>query len=260
MNKKVVFITGASSGFGLSLAKMYIKNNFIVYGIGIKDFFLEGLNYFQCDVSNYDDVKKIVDSIYEKEGKLDIVVSNAGIGISGPVEHTEINDAKKIMDVNFFGTFYTIKSVLPILRQQKYGNILVTSSIASFVPIPYQAFYSASKAAIDSLICATRSEVIDYNIKLTSIQPADANTGFTDARKKSEVDDGYSACKKSVVAMEKGERLGLTSDDVAKAIYKCSLKKNPPLRKIVGRKYKFLTSILRLLPQRLREWAVRKFY
>ena len=260
MQKKVVFITGASSGFGLSLAKRYIADGFAVYGVGVQDFSLEGLNYYKCDVRNFDDINKIISEIVEKEGRLDIVVSNAGIGISGAVEHTELEDAKRIMDINFFGTFHVLKAVLPTLRKQKSGRILVTSSIASFVPIPFQAFYSASKAAIDSLICATRSEVIDYNIKITSIQPADANTGFTDARKKSDNNDGYSACEKSVVAMEKGERTGLTSDDVAKVIYKCSLKKRPPLKRIVGAKYKFLTFILGLLPQRMREWAVRKFY
>ena len=136
----------------------------------------------------------------------------------------------------------------------------VTSSIASFVPIPFQAFYSASKASIDSLICATRSELCDYNIQITSIQPADANTGFTDARTKSQKNEGYAQCNKSVTAMEKGERNGLTSEKVAKAIFKTSLKKRQPLRVIVGSTYKFLTFILQLLPQRLREWAVRKFY
>ena len=124
----------------------------------------------------------------------------------------------------------------------------------------FQAFYSASKAAVDSLISATRSEVSEYNIHITSIQPADANTGFTNARTKSTSDEGYTQCAKSVQAMEKGERNGLTSDKVASVMYKVCFKKRPPLTKVVGAKYKFLTGILKMLPQRMREWAVRKFY
>lgn len=260
MDKKVVLITGASSGFGLSLAKMMIDNGHIVYGVGRKDFGLSGLNYQKCDVSNFDEVNNLVNNIIEKEGRLDIAVANAGIGISGPVEHTLVEDAHRIMDVNFFGVFNVIKAVLPHFRAFNRGRIVVTSSIASYVPIPFQAFYSASKSAIDSLICATRSEVNDYNIHITSIQPADARTGFTDARTKSSVDDGYQACKKSITAMEKGERNGLTSEKVASVMYKVCFKKRPPLRVVVGAKYKFLTGILKLLPQRTREWAVRKFY
>lgn len=260
MDKKIVFITGASSGFGLSLAKMYINKGFTVYGVGINDFSLNGLNYFTCDVSDYEQVNNVVNQIISNEGRIDIVVSNAGIGISGAVEHTPLDSAHKIMNVNFFGAFHVLKSVLPHLRKQNSGRILITSSIASYVPIPYQAFYSASKAALDSLICATRSELCDYKIQLTSIQPADANTGFTAARTKAQNDEGYTNCKKSVTAMEKGEKNGLTSEKVAKAIFKTSLKKRQPLRVVVGTTYKLLTGILRLLPQRLREWAVRKFY
>ena len=260
MEKKIVFITGASSGFGLSLAKMYIDHGDVVYGVGHQPFELEGLNYGVCDVRDYTQVNDFVNNIVEKEGRIDIVVSNAGIGISGAVEHTPLEDAKRIMDVNFFGGFHVLKSVLPIMRKQNEGRILLTSSIASYVPIPFQAFYSASKSALDSLICATRSEVIDYNIQITSIQPADANTGFTNARKKADNDEGYANCKKSVTAMEKGERNGLTSDKVAKAIFKTSFKRRQPLRVVVGTTYKFLTGILKLLPQRMREWAVRKFY
>ena len=164
------------------------------------------------------------------------------------------------MNINFFGCFHVLKAVLPHFRAQNNGRIVVTSSIASYVPIPFQAFYSASKSALDSLICATRSEVVDYNIQITSIQPADANTGFTNARTKASNDEGYASCQKSVKAMEKGERNGLTSDKVAKVIFKTSFKKRQPLRVVVGTTYKFLTGILRLLPQRMREWAVRKFY
>jgi len=260
MDKKVVFITGASSGFGLSLTKQLLDNGHIVYGIGRKDFELSNLNYEKCDVSDYTHVKNIVGQIIEKEGHIDIVVANAGIGISGPVEHTSIEDAKRIMDVNFFGVFHTIKAVLPHFRARNNGRIVVTSSIASYVPIPFQAFYSASKSAIDSLIVATRSEVIDYNIKITSIQPADAKTGFTNARTKSTNNEGYKTCEKSIKAMEKGEQNGLTSDKVAKVMYKVCFKKHPPIRVVVGSKYKFLTGILKLLPARTREWAVRKFY
>jgi len=258
---KVVFITGVSSGFGLECAKLFLANGYTVYGVGTKDFSYDGINYFTCDISDYEKLKAVVDKVVEKEGKIDILLANAGMGISGPIEHTSVQDASRIMNVNFLGAFHTIKAVLPIMRQQNYGRIVVTSSVASFVPLPFQGFYSASKSALDNLIVALRAEISEYkNIKIVSVQPGDASTGFTDSRKKAENNADYAQCEKSVSKMEKDEKNGMTPLAVAKVMYKVATCNRPPLRRIVGGKYKFYAFVLGLLPQRMREWVVRKFY
>ena len=178
------------------------------------------------------------------------------------MELTEPEDAKRLMDINFFGGFNCIKTCMPIFRKQNYGRMVFTSSIAGFVPLQYQGFYSASKAALDSLISSTRAEIADYkNIKLVSVKPGDAHTGFTDSRKKNENYEGYTNGDKLVKKAEKGEIEGMSPAKVALVMYKVSLKKNPPLSIIAGGKWKFLIFLLRCIPtQRLREWAVRKFY
>ena len=262
-DNKVVIITGASSGIGLALAKKYIASNAIVYGIGRKAFQLDGMIYYSADVTCSERISEIIDEIAEKEGKIDIVVSNAGIGISGPVETADIEDVRKIMNINFLGSFNVIKASIAIMHKQGYGRIICTSLVASFVPLPFQAFYSASKSALDSLVDATRSEVKSFGVQILSVHPGDVKTGFTGARDKQNLneDDPYSkVCTKCVGQMERDEQGGMTADYVAGKIYKISLKKHYRVRNVIGSKYKLFSFLLSLMPRKMREWAVRKMY
>ena len=165
--------------------------------------------------------------ILQKEGRLDIVISNAGMGISGPVEDAKFSDIQRIININFLGSVNVVKAVLPIMRTQGYGKIICTSSVASFVPLPFQAFYSASKSALDSFVDATRSEVKSFGIDIMCVHPGDVRTGFTLARDKQELkeDSPYrQICNNCVGHMEKDEQSGMTADYVANKIYNQSLK------------------------------------
>ena len=262
-DKKVVLITGASSGIGLSTAKKFIEQGYIVYGIGRKIFELDGLNYIKLDLRDYEVVNNTIKEIVAKEGKIDIVISNAGLGISGPVEMAEVNEIKKIMDVNFLGSVNIVKAVLPYMRERQKGRIVCTSSVGSFVALPFQAFYSASKAALDTFVDATRSEVKAFGVEIFSVHPGDVSTGFTGARTKQplDTDNPYATtCEKCVGQMEKDEQGGMSADYVADKIYKIATKKHYKLRNVIGPKYKLFTFLLNLMPRKMKEWAVRKMY
>ena len=247
MKKKVVLITGVSSGIGLDLAKLFIKNNFIVYGASRNDFAMENLNHIKCDVSSLNQCKNAIEKIIEKEGKLDILINNAGIGTSGSVENTSEEDAKKIFDVNFFGTFFMCKSALPYLRKSK-GRIINVSSVASKFFIPFQGFYSATKASVDAISSAMRAETKPFGVKITNVHPGDTKTSFTKNRTKQNDGIYNERYEISISRMEKDEQNGMTSLYVAKKIYKISTKKHPPKTKTIGNSYKLLLLLAKILP------------
>ena len=260
---KVVLITGCSSGIGMELAKRFINNGYITYGLARREVDLAGLRYIKGDVTKFEDCKAVIKKIIEEQSQIDILINNAGMGISGPIEYAGIEEAKKIMDVNFYGAWHMIKATLPFMRDKNSGSIVNISSFASFTPIPFQAFYSASKAALDSLSVALRSEVKGFNIKVATIHPGDVKTGFTGAREKNalKVGDPYAHnCNNAVSQMEKDEQSGMAASYAAKVIFKVAVKENPPLKTIVGIKYKFFNFALNLLPMKVKEWAVRAMY
>lgn len=257
--QRVVVITGVSSGIGLELAKKFIGYGDKVFGLSRHEFALEGLNHIVCDVSFSDECKNAIEKVYEQEGRIDLLINNAGMGIAGSVENTTEADARKIFDVNFFGTFYMCKHALPYLRLSK-GRIINISSVASKLSIPYQAFYSASKASIDAISAGIRAEAKSFGVKVTTILPGDTKTGFTAARVKH--DDGVydERFKKSIERMEKDEQNGMTSEYVAKVIFKTANKKRPPIYKTVGVQYKIFVALAKVLPSRFVEWIVGKLY
>ena len=256
---RVVVITGVSSGIGLQLAKKFIESGDKVYGLSRHKFELEGLNHIVCDVSFSDECENAIEKIVELEGKIDLLINNAGMGIAGSVENTSEADARRIFDVNFFGTFYMCKHALKYLRESK-GRIVNISSVASKLSIPYQAFYSASKASIDAISAGIRAEAKQFGVKVITILPGDTKTGFTAARVKH--DDGVydKNFKKSIEKMEKDEQNGMSSEYVAKIIFKAANKKHPPIFKIVGVQYKIFLCLAKILPARFVEWVISKLY
>lgn len=257
--KKVVLITGVSSGIGLEVAKRFIQNGDVVYGISRKSFSLDGMTHIICDISSLEDCQKAVAEIISQQGQLDILINNAGMGTSGSIEYTSEEDARKIFNVNFFGTFFMCKATLPYIRQSK-GRIINVSSVASKMFIPFQGFYSATKTAVDAISAALRAETKPYKVKVINVLPGDTKTHFTANRIKQ--DDGIYNERyiNSITKMEKDEQNGMTSEYVAKVIYKTATQKRPPLTRAIGVPYKILLFLARFLPNRLIEWIISKMY
>ena len=186
---------------------------------------------------------------------VDVLISNAGYGISGAVEFTAVDDAKRQMDVNFFGAINAVQAVLPHMRERREGRILFTSSVAAVLPVPYQAFYSASKAAINAMALALANEVREFNIRVGYLMPGDVATGFTAARDKSERGaDVYANITKAVLAMEKDEQNGMRPEQMAELFYKMATRRNPSPYYVGGLAYKVFCLLNRLLPTRFVNW------
>ncbi len=258
---KVLLITGGSGGIGRATALLFAKKGWRVYEISRHGKSLDGVEHLDGDVTDFSSLKTAVQQLIDKENHIDTLICNAGYGISGSLEFTEISDASRQFDVNVFGMVRTIQAVLPYMRQRNEGKILVTSSVAAVLPIPYQAFYSASKAAINALVCSLRNEVKDFNIQVSAVMPGDVKTGFTVARQKSEKGaEIYTNMSNAVNVMEKDEQNGLSCEFIAEYFWRIANKKNPKPFYTTGFSYKLFVFLEKLLPKRFSNWVVGKLY
>jgi len=262
MKNLTALVTGGSSGIGLCTAQALRDAGCTVYILSRRAFSCEGLRHICADVTDEAAVVQAAADIAAQQGRIDILVNCAGFGISGAMEFTELSDAKRQFDVNFFGTVNLNKAVLPLMRQQGHGRIVHVSSVAAVAHIPFQTYYSAAKAAIESYTCALANEVRPFGITVTCAQPGDIRTGFTAARQKSAVgDDVYGGrIARSVAGMEKDEQTGMDPQIAGAYIAKLALKKRVKPIYTVGFGYKCLSLLCKLLPCSLRNRIVGMLY
>lgn len=257
---KVVVITGGSSGIGKVTAEYFASCDCIVYELSRSGRDENGILHLTADVTDEKSVESAIKQIIEKRGKIDVLVNNAGFGISGAIENTPIEKAKKQFEVNFFGMTNCVYAALPVLRKSK-GIIINVSSVAAVLSIPFQAYYSASKAAINSYTAALANEVAPYGVRVTALMPGDIKTNFTASREKIEGKEEYAQrTERSVSAMEKDEENGMSPQFIAKCIYKLSLKKKPKPLYTAGAKYKFFVWLGKILPSKLVQKVVGSMY
>ncbi len=216
-SSKVVLITGASAGFGYACATHLAGRGHRVYGTSRRASFPEaradpGGCLIPMDVRDEASVRTGVSFVHEREGHIDVVVNNAGVGLAGAIEQTSVEEARALFDTNFFGAHRVCRAVLPVLRQQGTGLLVNVSSIGGLVTIPFQGFYSASKYALESMSDALRMELAPFGVKVVLIEPGDFRTDFTGSRvfsAESRSDSAYAArCSAAVRVMEDDERNG----------------------------------------------------
>jgi NAD(P)-dependent dehydrogenase (short-subunit alcohol dehydrogenase family) len=226
MTEKTAIVTGGSSGIGLCTAAALHERGCKVYTFSRREFNDPRFTHIRVDVTDPVAAESAVRKVKETEGHLDIVVNCAGFGISGAIEFTPLEDAKRQMDVNFFGMVNVNKPAITIMRKQGYGRIVNTSSMAAVFAIPFQAYYSASKAAVNSYTCALINEVRPYGITVCAVQPGDIKTDFTAQRKKIEDGDAEyeGRINRSVARMEKDEQNGLDPQKAGNFIADTALK------------------------------------
>jgi len=181
---KVVLITGASSGIGKAIGEYLQNQNFIVYGTSRNPEKYKNsiFTLLQLDVNDIETIKSSVSTIIEKEGRLDVVINNAGKGITGPLEETPIVEMKKTFDTNFFGVMQVCNAILPQMRKQKNGLIINISSIAGDMGLPYRGIYSASKAALSIYTETLRLETKQFDVDVIDVAPGDFVTNIAAGR------------------------------------------------------------------------------
>jgi len=261
MNKSVILITGASSGIGRECANHLATSGWNVLGASRRGTSDDSWRGMQMDVDDDDSVARAFQQFPTEFGELNAVLACAGWGLAGAAEHTSIEDAKAQFNTNFWGAVRVVNAALPRLRERGGGHVVLMSSIGGILGIPYQAFYSASKFALEGYAESLAYEVAPFNIHVTLVEPGNFKTDFTAARKKVEVpgDDPYrAACEKAIAAMERDEIKGANPVDVAKIVEKILKSTHPPRRISVG-KFDERLGIMgkRLLPFRIFEKAAK---
>ena len=258
----VAIVTGAGSGIGLSASKALARDGWTVYDFSRTDRAAPNVKHIGCDISDEAQVRAAVSRVIEEQGRIDLLLNNAGFGISGAVEFTRAEEAEKLIRVNLLGADNVTRAVLGAMRAQRGGRILFTSSIAGILPIPFQAWYSVTKAAINAYALALRNEVAPFGVSVCAVMPGDIHTGFTAAREKSAVGDDVDGgrIEKAVSAMEKDERNGMSPDAAGAYLAKIAGKKRVKPLYAIGAQYKLFAVLAKLLPARLSNWIVGRLY
>ena len=183
---KVVLVTGASSGFGRSTCKLLAEKGNRVYGTGRKvqsGDQVDGFTMVQLDVNDDLSVKTAIQFVIEQEGRLDVLVNNAGYGIVGSLEDTSIDEIKALFETNVHGVLRCCKAALPEMRKNRSGLIINVSSIAGEIGLPFRGAYSASKAVVIKYTEALSMEVLDDGIRVCVVEPGDFKTNVSENRR-----------------------------------------------------------------------------
>ncbi|MAP81452.1 MAG: short-chain dehydrogenase/reductase [Aequorivita sp.] len=263
---KVVLITGGSSGIGKAIGEYLSERGYQVFGTSRNPEKIKKSSFplLKLDVSDAPSIELAISEIINQAKKIDVVINNAGVGITGPIEETPESEIKKAFDTNFHGPINVIKAVLPQMRKQGFGHILNVTSIAAYMGLPYRGIYSASKAALEISIEAMRMETMQFGIKMTNIAPGDFATNIAAGR--------YHApeLKDSPYKKDYGNTLKLMNEHVdngndplemAKVVHKIIETENPRVHYKVGSSLqKFSIVLKRVLPDRVYERMLLKHY
>lgn len=263
---KVVLITGGSSGIGKSIGEYLHYKGFVVYGTSRKPerILNSAFQLITLDVRDADSIHTAVAKIIALSGRLDIVINNAGVGITGPLEEISTNEIKNNFETNFFGPIEVMKAVLPQMRKQKSGLIINITSIAGYMGLPFRSIYSASKGALELITEALRMEVKSLGIQITNVAPGDFATNIASGRfhapliKGSPYEKSYG---KTLKMMDEHVDNGSDPNDMAKVVYKIIQNPAPRIHYKVGVfTQKFSIVLKRILPDKVYEKMLMNHY
>jgi NAD(P)-dependent dehydrogenase (short-subunit alcohol dehydrogenase family) len=268
----IVLITGASSGIGKACAEYLSAKGYVVYGTsrkasgsGPSSGAPAGFTLLPMDVTQPESVRTGVQRIIDEQGKIDVLINNAGMGIGGAVELATPDEIDRQMRTNFIGTVNLCSAVLPHMRIARGGKIINISSLAGAMAIPFQGFYSASKFAIEGYSEALSMEVHPFRIKVSIIEPGDFRTGFTAGRLVSEATMNHAsynvAFKKCLRIIEKEETNGCAPLRMAKKVHHIIRARRPKFRYRVGNLLQVaFTKSKSIVPARWHQALLRVFY
>lgn len=251
---KVVLITGGSSGIGKAVG-IYLENKgFIVYGTSRKaeEVSNHPFKLVSLDVRKPKTIQSAIATVIKNEGRLDVLINNAGMGITGPIEETDTDEMRRLFDTNFFGAIDVMKAVLPQMRAQKSGIIINVTSIAGYMGLPFRGIYSASKGALELVTEALRMEVKQFGVQITNVAPGDFSTNIAAGRYHAPVlkNSPYEASYQlNLDLMNTHVDQGKDPEIMAKAIFKIIETNTPKIHYKVGELMQIFSIVLkRVLP------------
>lgn len=264
--QSVVFITGASSGIGKATALLLSEKGCQVIGTSrnpnnYSDF---PFPLIKMDLTNTNSISKAVNKVIEDYGRLDVLINNAGVGISGPLEELPSEAIKNLFNTNLYGPVDVIKCVLPQMRQQGSGKIVNITSIAGYSGLPFRSMYSASKSAFDRTTESLRLELKGSGIQCCTLAPGDVATNIAAGRYHAPLLDNSPYNKTYGISLEEMDAhvdQGVSAKVVAQKVYKILCKKSVQPHYTVGPVLqRFSVHLKALLPQRWYEFILSKFY
>ncbi len=263
---KVVLITGGSSGIGKSIGEFLHQKGFVVYGTSRnpENVLNSVFPLVALDVRNVESIQTAVNKIIATSGRLDIVINNAGVGITGPLEEIPTEEIRNNFETNFFGPIEVMKAALPQMRKQNSGLIINITSIAGYMGLPYRSVYSASKGALELITEALRMEVKSFGVEITNVAPGDFATNIAAGRYHAPVikDSAYEKVYGDVLAtMNDHVDAGSNPNEMAEAVYKIIETKKPNVHYKVGAfMQKFSIVLKRALPDKMYEKMLMNHY
>jgi len=263
---KVVLITGGSSGIGKSIGEFLSQKGYTVYGTSRSPerYPDSKIKLVALDVADVLSIENAIKTVIEDAGQLDVVINNAGAGITGPIEEIPDEEIKRNFETNFFGPINVIKAALPQMRKQNSGLVINITSIAGYMGLPYRGIYSASKGALELITEAFRMEIKDFNIHMTNVAPGDFATNIAAGRYHAPVTNGspYETKYSSVLnAIDADVDSGDNPMMVATMIYKIINTPNPKIHYKVGAfMQKFSIVLKRILPDKMYEKLLLNHY
>lgn len=266
MSEKIIFITGASSGIGRAMAEFLHQKGYKVYGTSRnpQQYPESKVKLVALEVTDVGSIRKAVEQVIEIEGKIDVLINNAGVGITGALEEIPSEEIKRNFDTNLFGPIEVIKAVLPQMRKQKSGLIINITSIAGYMGLPYRSVYSASKGALELITEALRMEVKQFGIEVTNIAPGDFATNIAQGRYHTPVIQGSDYEKsygKNLELMNAHVDSGSDPIQMAEAVYRVINTSKPKIHYKVGAfLQKFSIVLKRVLPDKIYEKMLMNHY
>lgn len=266
----IILITGASSGIGYQTAELLAQNGHKVYGAARRMDKLEklksvGVEPIYLDITNEATCRKLVDTIIDNEGQIDILINNAGYGSYGAIEDVPLEEAKRQFEVNLFGLAALTKLVLPHIRHQKAGRIINISSMGGRFTTYFGAWYHATKYALEAFSDALRMEVKPFGIDVSLIEPGGIKTDWgliaADHLAESAKGGAYEeAALKTATGMRKQYSGNMMSDPkiISKTILKAVSSKRMRARYLIGFGAKPLVFLHTILPTRIFDWLIMR--
>jgi NAD(P)-dependent dehydrogenase (short-subunit alcohol dehydrogenase family) len=263
---KVILITGGSSGIGKAIGEFLHHKGFTVYGTSRNPEKIVNSVFplIALDVRNSESIAHAVSQVITVSGRIDVLINNAGVGITGPLEEIPTAEIKNNFETNFFGPIELMKAVLPQMRTQKSGLIINITSIAGYMGLPYRSIYSASKGALELITEALRMEVKSFGICITNIAPGDFATNIATGRFHAPLSPASPYAKpygNIMATMNNHVDSGSDPAEMAAAVYRIIQTPGPAIHYKVGAfMQKFSIVLKRILPDTIYEKMLMNHY
>lgn len=259
----VVLVTGVSSGIGRAIASAFAEKGFEVFGTSRNPRTTEpvaGVELVRLDVTDDASVAAAVSTVFQRAGRIDILVNSAGAGVFGAAEETSIGQAQRLFETNFFGLARVTREVLPYLRAQRSGRIINIGSVLGFLPSPYGSFYAASKHAVEGYSESLDHETREFGVRVSVVEPGYTNTSFeANAADADAPLHSYEALREHVKQVITEElRSGDDPSVVARVVLKAATSRSPKLRYPAGPLARRLALLKKYAPASLLDNGIRK--